>query len=147
MIRSTAVLRAVLSIGGASGAYAQETSPGPGIVEVTVIPGGATFFTSGDRGPEFSNYNLGGALTYNINRIVGVEGEVVAEASLQFCAAREDVVPLASVAVGSMDALFGDDGPSRLAPADGTGTFRLWSIANCMRCACGSDRSHDPFFG
>jgi len=77
MIRSTAVLIAVLSIAGVSRVYAQETSPGPGTVEVTVIPGGATFFTSGDRGTEFGNYNLGGALTYNINRIVGVEGEVV----------------------------------------------------------------------
>ena len=77
MIRATAVLIAVLSIAGVSRGYAQETSPGPGTVEVTVIPGGATFFTSGDRGTEFGNYNLGGALTYNINRIVGVEGEVV----------------------------------------------------------------------
>src|SRR6267142_4682634 len=77
MIRSTAVLIAALSIGGVPRVYAQETSPGPGTVEVTVIPGGATFFTSGDRGSEFRNYNLGGALTYNINRIVGVEGEVV----------------------------------------------------------------------
>lgn len=83
MTRSTAVLMAVLSIGGASRAYAQETPPGPGIVEVTVIPGGATFFTSGDRGPEFSNYNLGGALTYNINRIVGVEGEVVGSLGIE----------------------------------------------------------------
>jgi hypothetical protein len=56
--------------------YAQETTPGPGSVEVTVIPGGATFFTSGDRGPSFRNYNLGGGLTYNINRLVGVEGEI-----------------------------------------------------------------------
>jgi hypothetical protein len=77
VIRSTAVLIAVLSIAGVSRVYAQETSPGPGTVEVTVIPGGATFFTSGDHGTEFGNYNLGGALTYNINRIVGVEGEVV----------------------------------------------------------------------
>jgi hypothetical protein len=77
MIRSTAVLIAMLSIGGVTRAYAQETSPGPGTVEVTVIPGGATFFTGGDRGPSFGNYNLGGALTYNINRIVGVEGEVL----------------------------------------------------------------------
>jgi len=77
MIRSTAVLIAALSIGGVSRVYAQETSPGPGTVEVSVIPGGATFFTSGDRGSEFGNYNLGGALTYNINRIVGVEGEVL----------------------------------------------------------------------
>jgi opacity protein-like surface antigen len=77
MIRSTAVLMAMLSIGGVSRAYAQETSPGPGTLEVTVIPGGATFFTNGDRGSEFGNYNFGGALTYNINPIVGVEGEVV----------------------------------------------------------------------
>ena len=77
MIRSTAVLVAVLSIGGVNCLYAQETSPGPGTVEVTVIPGGATFFTSGDRGSKFHSYTLGGALTYNINRIVGVEGEVL----------------------------------------------------------------------
>src|ERR1700704_795276 len=76
MIRSTAVLVAVLSIGGVNRLYAQETTPGPGTVEVTVIPGGATFFTGGDRGSSFGNYTLGGALTYNINRIVGVEGEV-----------------------------------------------------------------------
>ena len=76
MIRSTAVLVAVLSIGGVNRLYAQETKPGPGTVEVTIIPGGATFFTGGDHGPSFGNYTLGGALTYNINRIVGVEGEV-----------------------------------------------------------------------
>jgi hypothetical protein len=29
---------------------AQEAAPGPGTVEVTVIPGGGTFFTSGDKG-------------------------------------------------------------------------------------------------
>jgi opacity protein-like surface antigen len=77
MIRSTVIFVAALSIGGVPRLYAQETTPGPGTVEVTVIPGGATFFTSGDRGSDFGNYNLGGALTYNINRVVGVEGEVV----------------------------------------------------------------------
>ncbi|HEV2982839.1 MAG TPA: outer membrane beta-barrel protein [Vicinamibacterales bacterium] len=77
MTRSTAILIAILSAGGVNRLYAQETTPGPGTVEVTVIPGGTTFFTSGDRGPSFGNYNLGGALTYNINRIVGIEGEVV----------------------------------------------------------------------
>ena len=77
MIRSTAMLVAALSIGSVNGLYAQETTPGPGTVEVTVIPAGATFFTSGDRGASFGNYTLGGGLTYNINRIVGLEGEVV----------------------------------------------------------------------
>jgi hypothetical protein len=76
MMRSTAILIAMLSIGGVNRLYAQETMPGPGTLEVTVIPGGATFFTSRNSGPGFGNYNLGGALTYNINRIVGVEGEV-----------------------------------------------------------------------
>jgi opacity protein-like surface antigen len=77
MIRSTALLIAILSIGGVNRLSAQETTPGPGTVEVTVIPGGATYFTGGNNSSSFSNYNLGGALTYNINRIVGVEGEVV----------------------------------------------------------------------
>lgn len=77
MIRSIVVLVGVLSVGGVTSAYAQETSPGPGKVEVTVIPGGATYFTSGDRESKFGNYSLGGSLTYNINRIVGVEGEVI----------------------------------------------------------------------
>jgi opacity protein-like surface antigen len=77
MIRTTAVLIAVLSVGVVPRVYAQESSAGPGTVEVTVIPGGGTFFTSGDRGSEFGSYSLGGALTYNINRIIGVEGEVL----------------------------------------------------------------------
>ena len=76
MIRSTAVLIAILSVGSVNRLSAQETTPGPGTVEVTVIPGGATFFTGGNNGVSFGNYSVGGALTYNINRIVGVEGEV-----------------------------------------------------------------------
>jgi hypothetical protein len=76
MTRQIAVLLTGLFIVGADRAYAQEATPGPGALEVTVIPGGGTFYTSGDRGPSFGNYNLGGALTYNINRIVGIEGEV-----------------------------------------------------------------------
>src|SRR4029077_1739841 len=44
--------------------------------EVTVIPGGGTFFTSKNGAPKFGDYTLGGAMTYNINRVVGIEGEV-----------------------------------------------------------------------
>jgi hypothetical protein len=76
MNRSTALLLAMLSIGGVHRAYAQETTPGPGTVEVTIIPAGATFFTGGNSASSFGNYNLGGTVTYNLNRIVGVEGEV-----------------------------------------------------------------------
>ena len=41
-----------------------------------MIPGGATFFTSENGAPSFGNYTLGGDVTYNFNRIVGVEGEI-----------------------------------------------------------------------
>jgi hypothetical protein len=75
MFRSTAALIAVLLVGGVDRAYAQETTPGPGTVEITVIPGGATFFTNSGNGSSFGNYSLGGAATYNINRFVGIEGE------------------------------------------------------------------------
>jgi hypothetical protein len=59
-------------------AYAQEAAPGPGRLQVTLIPGGATFVTEGQsaQGPSFGNYELGGAVAFNFNRFVGVEGEV-----------------------------------------------------------------------
>jgi hypothetical protein len=76
MIRSTAVLIVMLSVGAVSRVYAQETSPGPGTVEVTLIPGGAMYFTGGNDTSSFGTYTLGAALTYNVNRIVGIEGEV-----------------------------------------------------------------------
>ena len=79
MTRWFAVL-AVVAFLGASRAQAQslQAGPGPGTVEVTIIPGGATFFTeaSDTDGPSFGNYDLGGSVTYNFNRFVGVEGEV-----------------------------------------------------------------------
>ena len=78
MTRWIAVLLAVVGLVGTSTAYAQEVAPGPGIVEVTIIPGGGTFFTEGKdtQGPSFGNYDLGAGVTVNFNRYVGVEGEV-----------------------------------------------------------------------
>jgi hypothetical protein len=74
------VLTAVLAASGAPYALAQstESTPGPGLVEVTIIPGGGTFFTESKdaTGPSFGNYDLGGSVTVNFNRYVGVEGEV-----------------------------------------------------------------------
>ena len=64
---------------GTSQAFAQESAAaGPGPLVVTIIPGGATFFTEGKdtHGPSFGNYGLGGAVAVNFNRFVGVEGEV-----------------------------------------------------------------------
>ena len=79
MTRWIAVLLAIVGVAGATQAYAQESAAaGPGPVVVTIIPGGATFFTEGTdaKGPSFGNYDLGGSVTVNFNRFVGVEGEV-----------------------------------------------------------------------
>ena len=76
MKRSLALVIASVAIIGAHRASAQDIAPGPGTLEVTVTPGGATFFTSKNGAPKFGDYTLGGATTYNINRVVGIEGEV-----------------------------------------------------------------------
>jgi len=78
MTRFIAVLLVVGGVIGASQASAQQAGPGPGLVEVSIIPGGGLFFTESTdtREPGFGNYDLGGALTININRYIGIEGEV-----------------------------------------------------------------------
>lgn len=78
MTRWIAVLLAVVGLIGTGTAYAQEAAPGPGAVEVTIIPGGGTFFTEGKntQGPSFGNYGVGAGVSVNFNRYVGVEGEV-----------------------------------------------------------------------
>ena len=78
MTRLIAVMIAAATLASASQAYAQESTAGPGSVVVTIIPGGATFFTEGKntKGPSFGNYDLGAGVTVNVNRFVGVEGEV-----------------------------------------------------------------------
>ena len=65
-------------VASAGRAYAQEAAPGTGLVQVTIIPGGATLVTEGQsaQGPSFGNYQLGGAVAFNFNRYVGIEGEV-----------------------------------------------------------------------
>jgi len=78
MRRWIAAVFAVVGLAGVGPVYAQETAPGPGTVVVTIVPGGATFFTEGKdtKGPSFGNYGLGGSVEVNFNRYVGVEGEV-----------------------------------------------------------------------
>jgi hypothetical protein len=78
MTRWIAVLIAAVGLLGTSQAYAQESVPGPGVVVVTVIPGGGTFFTEGKdtKGPSFGNYDLGAGVEFNFNRYIGIEGEV-----------------------------------------------------------------------
>src|SRR2546428_12982089 len=78
MTRWIAALLVAVGLVGARQAYAQDVVPGPGAVVVTIIPGGATFFTEGKdtKGPSFGNYDLGAGVEVNFNRYVGVEGEV-----------------------------------------------------------------------
>lgn len=78
MTRWIAVPFVALALVGTTQAYAQEAAPGPGPVELTIIPGGGTFFTEGKdtQEPSFGNYDLGGGVTFNINRYIGIEGEV-----------------------------------------------------------------------
>src|SRR5262245_35330324 len=65
----------VFSVGSAN-AQESNAGPGPGFVEVTYIPAGAAFFTSKGTSPSFGNYGFGTAVTFNVNRYVGVEGEL-----------------------------------------------------------------------
>jgi hypothetical protein len=76
MSRRIGVLLAALACAAAGRANAQETPQGPGTLEVSIIPGGAMLFTGGSGGPGFGNYQFGGAVAYNFNRIFGVEGEL-----------------------------------------------------------------------
>jgi hypothetical protein len=78
MTRWIAAVLVALGLVGARQAYAQDVVPGPGAVVVTIIPGGATFFTEGKdtKGPSFGNYDLGAGVEVHFNRYVGIEGEV-----------------------------------------------------------------------
>jgi hypothetical protein len=76
MSRRIGMFVAALAFAAAGQANAQETPPGPGTLEVSIIPGGAVFFTGGSNGPSFGNYQLGAAVTYNFDRVIGFEGEV-----------------------------------------------------------------------
>ena len=76
MTRTTLALFAALALGVSNG-YAQDGALGAGRFEIGAFPGGAMFFTESGNGnePDFGNYALGGSLTFNLNRWIGVEGE------------------------------------------------------------------------
>lgn len=79
MTRFIAFVLTAAAVSAAAPVFAQDAAPGPGKVVITIIPGGATFFTEAKdnpRGPSFGNYELGGSVAVNFNRYLGVEGEV-----------------------------------------------------------------------
>lgn len=55
-------------------AHAQTINPAR--VDVTVIPGGAIFFTEAGGEPDFGSYTSGVAVSYHLSRLFAVEGEV-----------------------------------------------------------------------
>ena len=61
---------------GVGNAYAQESNAAPAAVEVTVMPASAAYFSAKDGNPSFGNIGYGTAVTFNLNRFVGIEGEV-----------------------------------------------------------------------
>jgi hypothetical protein len=75
MLRRALVLFAVAVL-GVGAVYAQERA-GAGRVEIGAFPGGGMFFTQSTQGnePEFGNYALGGSVTVNLSRWIGIEGE------------------------------------------------------------------------
>ena len=78
MSRRIAALVAMGILLGVGAASAQEATLGPGLVEVTYMPAGAAFFTEKGDSPDFGNYGFGTAVALNINRFVGIEGELAA---------------------------------------------------------------------
>ena len=58
-----------------SSAHAQSTADPP-LLEFTFSPVRAVFFAESDGEPNFGGYGLGGGITVNLSRFVGVEGEV-----------------------------------------------------------------------
>ena len=69
------VIAAIIAMGTAS---AQERLVGAGRVEIGAFPGGGIFFGKGadDNVPNFGNYALGTAVTVNLNKWIGIEGEI-----------------------------------------------------------------------
>lgn len=79
MTRWIATLLTAAAMSGATPVLAQESAPGPSTVVVTIIPGGATFFTEAKDNPQgssFGNYGLGGSVAVHLNRYLAVEGEI-----------------------------------------------------------------------
>jgi opacity protein-like surface antigen len=78
MSRRIAALIVIGIACGVGSAYAQEPGSGPGLVEVTYMPAGAGFITSKGDAPSFGNYGFGTAAAFNVNRLIGIEGELAA---------------------------------------------------------------------
>ena len=86
----------VVTLAGSAHALGQEVERPQGPVEVTIIPGGATIFQQGDDTgePAFTNYGIGGALTFNFRQHFAAEAEVLTSLgvsqNLEFATFQQD---------------------------------------------------------
>ena len=80
---------------GVGSAYAQDSNAAPAAVEVTFMPASAAYFTAKGDSPSFGNYGYGSAVTFNLNRFVGIEGEfgsmIATTSDLQFGDLSSDI--------------------------------------------------------
>ena len=79
--------------------YAQETGNDPGVVQITLIPGGATFVTDGTNtdGSGFGNYQVGGVSSNSKTpNLLNYSGNVIVYGP------RYGIVPYATGGVGSL---------------------------------------------
>jgi hypothetical protein len=78
MKRWTVAVIVMLTLVSTGRAHAQEASLGTAKASMTVIPGYWTHFSRNTETttPSLRTYDLGGAISYNLGRLVGVEGEV-----------------------------------------------------------------------
>jgi hypothetical protein len=127
----TGAVAAALVLALAGSAHAQD---GAGRWLASAFPVGGIFFTEGDTesSPSFGDYTLGGAVAYNINRYIGIEGEIGGavglEQSLDGAAFGDASVPRTLSYSGNVIYSFlGND--RRLAPyaAGGLGGFTMFT--------------------
>lgn len=86
----------IIACAGVPSAFAQEAERPQPALEITIVPGGATIFQKGDETgePAFTNYGLGGAVTYNFRRHFAAEAEVLTSLgisqNLEFATFQQD---------------------------------------------------------
>jgi len=135
----TALLVAATVAFGAGTASAQETT-GASRWEVTGFPGGGILFTEGSENtgePDFSNYALGGSLTYNWNQFWGIEGEAGAGIGIDQRLSFNDGRP--SV---------GDASPPNMFAYNANALFGRWGVRGDYRFIAIDSKTDAPaFFG
>src|SRR5262245_54800911 len=76
--RIVIVVAAACLTSAVAGAQETATPAGAGPVEIAAVPGGGMFFMKSTTGtePDFSNYTMGTSVIGNINRWIGIEGDL-----------------------------------------------------------------------